>query len=144
MPEWGIEALSAKADTGAKSSAIDVTDLKELPDGRLCFKVILDRGQLARTREVVCAPLGRSRVRSSNGQVQTRYRVRTLVKLGEHAYPAEFTLVNRAKMIHRILLGRLFLGPHFLVDSCAKYRLTAPPFKPPAKPRARPRRKPSA
>lgn len=121
LPDWGIFHLSAKSDTGAKNSAIDVSNIRELDDNRLYFEVIMDRGDRERTHPVECEIAGTSRVRSSNGQMQTRYRVRTTVRVGEFEKEAIFTLVSRKRMIHRILLGRSFLNHDFLVDAGKRY-----------------------
>ena len=43
IPEWGIERLRAKIDTGAWSSALHVENIEELPRGRVCFDVVLHR-----------------------------------------------------------------------------------------------------
>ncbi|KAF0094650.1 MAG: hypothetical protein E1N59_1654 [Puniceicoccaceae bacterium 5H] len=121
LPEWDIGGLSAKSDTGARSCAIDVSKITELPDGRVSFEVILDRGAATRTRRVEAAVVGRTVVRSSNGRSQLRYRVRTEVRIGPHSKLADFTLVNRRRMIHRVLLGRIFMAGDFLVDSSQVY-----------------------
>jgi len=121
LPDWGIFHLSAKSDTGAKNSAIDVINIKELGNNRIHFEVIMDRGDLERTHPVECEIAGTSRVRSSNGHMQTRYRVSTTVKVGEFEKSAIFTLVSRKRMIHRILLGRTFLSKDFLVDAGKRY-----------------------
>jgi len=121
FPLWGIFHLSAKSDTGAKNSAIDVTNIRELDDNRLYFEVIMDRGDRERVHPVESEIAGVSRVPSSNGQIQTRYRVRTTVKVGDFDKEAIFTLVSRKRMIHRVLLGRSFLSTDFLVDSGKRF-----------------------
>jgi hypothetical protein len=127
FPDWGIDGVSAKSDTGARSSALDVHDIVELPDGRLAFDVILDRGSALRTQRVEAEIADRVTIRSSNGQSQQRYRIRTRLRIGEIEKVAEFSLAARRKMIHRVLLGRTFLAPDFLVDASAKYVLSEPP-----------------
>ncbi|MDP0498991.1 MAG: RimK/LysX family protein [Verrucomicrobiota bacterium JB022] len=121
LPEWGIGGITAKSDTGARSCAIDVSNIQELEDGRISFEVILARGSEARTRPVTAEVVGKTVVRSSNGRSQLRYRVRTQVKIGECLKAADFTLVNRRRMIHRVLLGRHFLAHDFLVDPSQVY-----------------------
>jgi hypothetical protein len=123
LPEWGISWLSAKCDTGAKGAALDVVNLHEAGDGQIEFDVILDRGELPRTNRVGAAVLGQTKVRSSNGLTQTRYRVQTIVRLGEFELPVVFSLVNRERMLHRVLLGRQFLAGRFLVDSKRQFLL---------------------
>lgn len=127
FPEWGIDGVSAKSDTGARSSALDVHDIVELPNGRLAFDVILARGSALRTCRVEAEIADRVTVRSSNGQSQQRYRIRTRVRIGDIEKVAEFSLATRRKMIHRVLLGRTFLTDDFLVDAGAKCLLSSPP-----------------
>ena len=124
LPEWGIHHLSAKSDTGASGSAIDVARVRELGEGRVRFDVILDRGERTRTQTVEADILGRVKIRSSNGARAERFRVRTTVRIGGIEKKADFTLVCRRRMIHRVLLGRTFLDRDFLVDSHAKYLLS--------------------
>ena len=40
LPEWGITRVRAKVDTGARSSALHVENIKELPRGRIRFDVV--------------------------------------------------------------------------------------------------------
>lgn len=124
LPDWGISHLTAKADTGAKTSAIDVADIVELEKNRIRFSVILDRGEPSRTQMVETKWISKVKVRSSNGQTHERYRVETTVELGGWKKNTQFTLVCRKRMIHRILLGRTFLANDFAVCSASRYRIT--------------------
>lgn len=123
LPDWGIEQMTAKLDTGARGAALDVAGIEPLGDGRVRFQVILDRGKGTRTHPVEAEIAGETRVRSSNGMTQRRLRVRTRVRLGGVVQEVEFSLVSRKRMIHRVLLGRIFLSPAFLVDSGARFSL---------------------
>ncbi len=126
LPDWGIDAMTAKLDTGARGSAIDVARIEMLDDNRVRFDVILDRGAATRFRTVEAEIAGEVRVRSSNGILQRRVRVRTRVLLGGVEKVTEFSLVSRKRMIHRVLLGRRFMGGSFLVDSGRRYVLGKP------------------
>ena len=121
LPEWGISGLLAKSDTGARSSAIDVESVEELPDNRVAFHVVLDRKDRSKTRRIEADLIGHTRVKSSNGRVQERFKVRTLMRLGHIEKPVEFSLVNRKRMLCRVLLGRRALAGDFLVDSQIKF-----------------------
>ena len=55
-------------------------------------------------------------MRSSNGSTETRYFVRTLLRLGPVEKMIEVSLVDRGAMIHRMLLGRTALSGPFLID----------------------------
>lgn len=116
LPEWNVRKLRAKIDTGARSSALHVENIVELPRGRIRFDVILHREKRDRRVHITERILRRSRVRSSNGHVETRYFVRTKLRLGPVEREVDLSLVDRGKMIHRMLLGRTALQGPFLID----------------------------
>ena len=121
IPEWGIEALEAKADTGARTSALDVTQIDELSADRVRFQVALRRRKRKRRKSVEAPITRRSRIRSSNGQMEERLMVVATVKIGAIEKPVEFGLVCRKNMICRALLGRSALEGDFLVDPSIRH-----------------------
>jgi len=121
FPGWKIRGLVAKSDTGARGSAIDVSKITKLKGGKVRFEVVLDGKNRDVTQTVVAPISGTTRVRSSNGQTQQRYKVKTKLEIGHIRKEIELSLVNREGMICRVLLGRTALGSDFLVDSAAKY-----------------------
>ncbi|MEM7626603.1 MAG: RimK/LysX family protein [Planctomycetota bacterium] len=127
LPSWGVRRLLAKADTGARSSALDAKDITELPGDRIRFDLVLSR----RDREnivTVEAPIVRhTRVKSSHGHTTERYVVAVELHVGDEAKTIEATLVSRKTMICRMLLGRTALGTTFLVDSSRRFVLSKPP-----------------
>lgn len=115
FPDWSLR-IRAKADTGARSSAIDCAEISELPGNRVRFTVRLDRND--RKLITLEAPVKlRKRVRSSSGQGNDRIFVETVMRLGEVEKTIVLSLVSRKTMIHRLLLGREALAGHFVVDS---------------------------
>jgi hypothetical protein len=116
LPEWGIARLRAKVDTGARTSALHVENIEELPRGRICFDVVLHRRKRDRRVHVVARVSRRARVRSSSGHFTVRPFVATRVRVGRVEHDVEFSLVDREAMIHRMLLGRSAIAGHFLVD----------------------------
>lgn len=123
LPEWGVTGLVAKSDTGANSSAIDVKRIVDRGDGYVEFDLVLDRkrNQILHIRTPVAR---RSKIRSSTGHIQERYKVETLVRLGPRKKRVEFSLVNRRSMLCRVLLGRKALSPDFRIHPDKKYLLT--------------------
>ncbi len=121
FPEWEIFGVITKSDTGAKGSAIDVNNIVELENEMIQFDVALHRKDREKTRTIVAPLSGHTRVKSSNGQVQERYKVETIVKIGKVRKKVELSLVSRKGMICRVLLGRTALGSDFLVNSSEKY-----------------------
>jgi hypothetical protein len=121
LPDWGIESIIAKSDTGARRSALDVCNVVELPDKQIQFDIVLDRKDRSRTKTVVAAIDHQTHVRSSNGEQHERYFVSTNVVIHGRAKEVEFSLVSRESMVCRILLGRKALEGDFLVDSSQKH-----------------------
>lgn len=115
LPEWDLE-VRAKADTGARSSAIDCSDIEELDGDRVRFTIRLSR---TTDKTLICeAPIAvRKRVRSSTGQGHDRLFVETTLVLGGREKKILVSLTCRKRMIHRMLLGREALSGDFLVDS---------------------------
>jgi hypothetical protein len=122
FPEWGVR-IRAKADTGAKSSAIDCADITELPGNRVRFTVRLDRKERKRVtlEEDVCL---RKHVRSSTGHGHNRIFVQTTLRLAGVEKRILVSLVSRKAMNHRALLGREALGADFLVNSAVDHWAT--------------------
>ena len=125
LPEWGIRDITAKADTGARRSAIDVKRIIELPGNRVQFDIALHRKDRDFSQTIVAPIAHQTHVRSSNGQERERYFVDTQIKIGDTLLDIELSLVNRKNMTCRMLLGRKALEDHFLVDS-SKTFLTRP------------------
>lgn len=121
LPDWGVRSLVAKSDTGARSSAIDVKNIVDQGNGWVEFDIMLDRKNRRQSTRIAAVISEKTRVRSSNGITQERYKVRTTLQVGKVRKEVEFSLVNRRRMICRILLGRTALSPEFLVDPQGKY-----------------------
>jgi hypothetical protein len=128
LPDWGITRIRAKLDTGARTSALHVTGVTDLGDGRVTFEV-LPRRRSDRGVPVTAAVVRQTRVRSSTGSVTTRPVVRTRLRFGPIDREIELTLVDRGAMIHRMLIGRTGLAG-VVVDPSRRYVLT--PRKDPA------------
>ena len=129
LPDWGICHITAKADTGARRSAIDVKRIEELPDNRVQFDIVLNRKNRNITQTIIAPIAHQTHVRSSNGQKHERYFVEAKIKIGSKSKVIELSLVNRRHMTCRMLLGRKALDEQFLVDSAETY-LTRPNRKP--------------
>ncbi len=123
LPEWGVFRLGAKVDTGARTSALHAANVELLPRGRIRFEVVVHRTRRDRHVSVTTRLVRQARVRSSNGRFELRYFVRTVMRLGPVEKEIEISLVDRAKMVHRMLLGRAALRGDFLVDVSRRHLL---------------------
>jgi hypothetical protein len=116
LPDWGVRRLRAKVDTGARTSALHVENIEELPRGFVRFDVVLHRKKRDRRIHVKAKVTRRGRVRSSTGHQTTRLFVETTLRLGPIEKQVEVSLVDREMMIHRMLLGRAALAGPIRVD----------------------------
>ncbi len=128
LPEWGIRRLRAKTDTGAKTSAVHVSSMEELPNGRLRFEVVTRERPRVRTVTVEAEPIGHKVVKSGPGVRETRPIVETRVEIGPIRRKILVNLVCREGMLCRMLLGRSALQG-LVVDPNRSYLLTASPPK---------------
>lgn len=122
LPEWGLE-IRAKADTGARSSAIDCSSIEELSGERVRFTVRLSR-KTERNLTLEAPIAMRKHVRSSTGHGRDRLFVETVLRIGDREKNILVSLTCRKQMIHRMLLGREALAGDFLVDSGADHWAT--------------------
>ena len=123
FPDWHVRGIVVKADTGARTGAIDVAEIEELPGDRVRFAIRVTR-KTGRVSKHVTFPISRrTRVRSAFGHAHDRLFVETTLKLGNVTKTVELGLVSRKKMLCRVLLGRKALEGDFLVDSGRRYLL---------------------
>lgn len=127
LPQWGVKRVRAKIDTGARTSAIHVGEIQDLPDGRIRFEVVLREKPTRRVVWVEAQPVREAVVKPSSGQRQQRPVVRTIMNLAGVVKPIELSLVCRKHMLCRMLVGRTALDGSFLVDPQTRYRVTDPP-----------------
>ena len=128
MPQFGIAAIKAKIDSGARSSALHVESLEEyLRDGQqwLRFSVLTGR---RRAEPVLCeAPaVDRRAVSDSGGHVTLRWFIHAEFALAGQRWVAETNLTSRRDMLFPLLLGRNALGGRFIIDPGSAYRWGRP------------------
>jgi hypothetical protein len=116
FPDWDIHALKAKVDTGARTSALHVEDLKLCEPGWVEFYVVLTTKGPRHRRRVRAQVVKWAKVRSSTGDYRRRCFVKTHVKIGTTVKEIEISLVSRERMLFRMLLGRKALEKDFVVD----------------------------
>lgn len=121
FPGWGVRNVLAKADSGAKGTAVDARAIERVDGDRVRFQLAFDRRTQCAGPWVEASILGTSVVRSSNGSVQERFTVEQRIRVGLVQRTVVINLMDRTGMICRVLLGRNFLAGRFLVDSDAKY-----------------------
>jgi len=119
LPDLAISDLQVRVDTGAKTSSLHVDNIvKYMKKGKPCVKFDLHPDIHNVSRLVSCnAPICDIRkIKSSNGDSEQRYVIKTPIVLGSRSWEIEITLTDRSDMNYLMLLGREALGAGFLVD----------------------------
>lgn len=116
FPEFGIGDTIAKIDTGAYSGALHATGMQEVatPNGA---KVLEFHPLGDPERTAIATEYRTKQIKSSNGQLETRYVVKTKLNIDGTDYPITISLSDRSAMMKHVLIGRQFLRRHkFVVD----------------------------
>ena len=125
LPSLGIDAIKAKIDTGARSSAIHAYSIEtETIKGREYAIFHVHPMQEDFSNSITCrAPIvDRRIVRDSGGHEEERLFISTTVEFMGKRWEAEFSLTNRENMAFRMLLGRTSLvGGGLIVDPARSF-----------------------
>ena len=124
LPDLGLDAIKAKVDTGARTSALHAFYTKPFErDGRdwVQFGVHPLQGNVE--EEVHCeAPvLDRRQVTDSGGHRERRYVIQTTLQLAGREWEIEMTLTDRDTMKFRMLLGRTAMQDRLYVVPGASF-----------------------
>jgi hypothetical protein len=129
LPDLGVSRLRMKLDTGARSSALHVEDLETIGehtvDGEalpvLRFDVLVGSRDDPGRVTVEVPAVGWKMVRDTGAKAERRPVVRTRVVCGPLETVADVTITSRHGMNFRMLLGRLTLAGHCVVDPMHGY-----------------------
>ncbi|NBW70108.1 MAG: hypothetical protein EBR32_01665 [Bacteroidetes bacterium] len=119
IPNWDLIGLEAKVDTGAYSSSIHCNHIHAFEkNGQQWVRFqLLDPEHSAYNHKIFEVPISDVRdVKSSNGSVESRFFVSTVIELNDQTIETELSLTDRSEMKYPVLLGRKFLLNRFLVD----------------------------
>lgn len=120
LPEFGVRRVKAKIDTGARTTAVCVSEYEIVGDIAI-LRLRLWPKQPNRERVVRAKVLSTVRVRNTSGQSQLRPVIETTLRLGTIEKVVRVTPADRRHMLCPIILGRTALGADFRVDVSRKY-----------------------
>jgi hypothetical protein len=120
--------VTAKLDTGAKSSAIHAVDVERFERGgveRVTFSLFDNHREQDGAKLTYDLPIeGKVRIKRSPGKPpEERVTVRLAFCIDGERMDALFSLDNRSNLNYPVLLGREFLKDHFLVNSAETFLL---------------------
>jgi len=128
LPEIGISNLQMRVDTGAKTSALHVDNLKRsTQNGKpwVSFDIHPNIHDVDEIRHCE-SPLHDIRtIKSSNGTSEERYIIRTKIELGGRNWSIEISLSDRSDMSYLMLFGRQGMKNKVLVDPSETFLLNS-------------------
>ncbi len=115
FPEYGIDNVPAKIDTGADSSSMWASKIQQKGDV-LSFVLFDQQSPFYKGEAITTKSFSTQMVRNSFGHTEIRYKVSLKIRVQGKLIRARFTLANRAGNRYPILIGRRTLSNHFVVD----------------------------
>jgi hypothetical protein len=119
FPVLGLTGMDAKIDTGAYTSALHCTEIGERTEGEakyLWFRLHGKNEQTEEPKEHRFTDYTRKKIKSSTGEPEERFVIKTPVKIGSRIINTTISLSDRASMRYPVLLGRRLLKRKFIVD----------------------------
>lgn len=115
FPDLELFAIEAKIDTGAFTSVLHCHDIRE-DKGILYFKLLDPSHPEYNEKEQVSSNYFQKEIKNSFGEVETRYIIKTIIRIGNKRIKALISLTDRGTMRYPVLIGRRFLKNKFIVD----------------------------
>ena len=114
FPALGIFKIEAKIDTGAYTSSIhceNITINYENSKPILYFTIVEGGVKTFRFGEYT-----QKKIKNSFGEMEERYVIKTLIRIGRKKIHSTISLSNRDNMRYPVLIGRRLLKGKFLID----------------------------
>lgn len=115
LVEAGVKKVPARIDTGARTSSIWASDIRETDEG-LCYHLFAPQSPFFTAEPLVQKHYTKVAVASSNGHVQVRYRVSMTIQIRGRRIKTYCTLADRSTQAFPLLIGRNTLRGKFVVD----------------------------
>lgn len=114
FPVLGVLAVEAKIDTGAYTSSIHCENISvDYEDSKPVLYFTIGQEEPVTLR---FDDFGQKTIKNSFGEMEERYVIRTLIKIGRRKIWSTISLSNRDNMRYPVLIGRRLLKGKFLID----------------------------
>lgn len=115
FPELGLKNITIKIDTGAYTSSIHCEKITE-ENGVLTCVFLDNEHESYHKKTLYFEDYEQVFVRSSNGIMQKRFAIKSIIKLFNKEHIITLSLNDRSDMKNPVLLGRKFLSGKFIID----------------------------
>ncbi|ETN96438.1 ribosomal protein S6--L-glutamate ligase [Zhouia amylolytica] len=119
LPDLDIPAVKARIDSGAKTSSLHAVNIEPFKKGHetwVSFDVFPIQYNGKKHTHCTAKVIDKRIVKSSTGNKENRFVIRTTLKSNDFSTDIEVTLTNRDSMGYRMLLGREAMMGRMLVD----------------------------
>lgn len=114
LPKLGILGIEAKIDTGAFTASLHCENLRvDYENSKPILYFTVEQSSLPVLR---FENFTQKKIKNSFGEMEERYVIHTLVKIGKKNILADISLSNRDNMRYPLLIGRRMIKGKFLVD----------------------------
>ena len=123
FPELSLIKIDVKIDSGAYTSSIHCSNIKEITinnENFIQFKLLDPEHIFYNNKEFSTKNYDSKLVKSSNGISEKRFMIATEIIIFDQIFPIHLTLSERKNMKFPVLLGRKFLNKKFVIDTAKK------------------------
>lgn len=120
FPEFSIEDIDIKIDSGAYTSSIHCSNISEIvvnDEKMLKFTVLDAKHPQYNSKVYTTKKYTSKKVKSSNGISEARFMIQTKIIIFNKSYSIHLTLSERKDMKFPILMGRKFLNTKYIIDT---------------------------
>jgi len=121
LPDLNAHMIEAKIDTGAFRTVIHCISTRLVSVNNQSFLEAIFNLDAEGERKVLFEKFFQKEFKSSFGELETRYCVRTTIVIGKKKIHSDVSLTNRSDMRFQVLIGRKTLRKKFLVDVSRKF-----------------------
>ena len=120
FPEFGLEEIDVKIDTGAYGCSIHCDHIEEIEENgvkRIHFQLLDPKHEQYNHKPFSTEHYTVKTVKSSTGVPEERFVIESEIRLFNLVFPIRMSLTNRGEMRYPVLLGRTLLNGNFIVDT---------------------------
>lgn len=115
FPLLGVFNIEAKIDTGAYTSSIHCEEIFTKTENEkqvLYFTLVNDDHKMQRFDDFT-----QKKIKNSFGEMEERYIIKTLIKIGRKKIISTVSLSDRGNMRYPVLIGRKLVKGKFIIDA---------------------------